>query len=191
MLPARHARTRFPRNPPPNPASPILRQFLATCKDPAKIVWTYVELQEHFPLDKWAEGEAEVSSKAPFAAAAVGTETGRGFWPRPSEAIISALILSCFAHRLELLRHLKSLGRRPERGDFLQFRLQPHPAELFSVFMRPQFRPTGWTLAVHVNNFRMNAESERVRGFIQKGLSQKPLQWPGAKTGRGHVRIVF
>src|ERR1700722_4387012 len=32
-----------------------LRQFLTTCKDPAKIVWTYVELQEHFPLDKWVE----------------------------------------------------------------------------------------------------------------------------------------
>jgi len=44
-----------------------LRQFLTTCKDPAKIVWTYVELQEHFPLDKWTDPQANVSSKAPFA----------------------------------------------------------------------------------------------------------------------------
>ena len=43
-----------------------LTQFLSTCKDPAKVVWTYVELQEHFPLTKWAEAEAEdVSSKSP------------------------------------------------------------------------------------------------------------------------------
>jgi DNA-binding XRE family transcriptional regulator len=40
-----------------------LKQFLATCKDPAKIVWTYVELQQHFPLDKWSDPNAEVSSK--------------------------------------------------------------------------------------------------------------------------------
>ena len=46
-----------------------LRQFLTTCKDPAKIVWTYVELQEHFPLDKWVEPEPDLSSKVPFAAA--------------------------------------------------------------------------------------------------------------------------
>lgn len=37
-----------------------LKQFLATCKDPAKIVWTYVELQQHFPLDKWSDPNAEV-----------------------------------------------------------------------------------------------------------------------------------
>ena len=43
-----------------------LTQFLATCKDPAKIVWTYVELQEHFPLNKWAEeGPEDLSSKSP------------------------------------------------------------------------------------------------------------------------------
>jgi DNA-binding XRE family transcriptional regulator len=46
-----------------------LRQFLTTCKDPAKIVWTYVELQEHFPLDKWAQTEEDLNSKAPFAPA--------------------------------------------------------------------------------------------------------------------------
>src|ERR1700722_8252255 len=47
-----------------------LKQFLGTCKDPAKIVWTYVELQEHFPLDKWTDPKAaEVSSKLPFSAA--------------------------------------------------------------------------------------------------------------------------
>jgi DNA-binding XRE family transcriptional regulator len=44
-----------------------LRQFLTSCKDPAKIVWTYVELQEHFPLDKWAETAEDLSSKATFA----------------------------------------------------------------------------------------------------------------------------
>jgi len=37
-----------------------LKQFLATCKDPAKIIWAYVELQEHFPLDKWTNPEAGV-----------------------------------------------------------------------------------------------------------------------------------
>ena len=46
-----------------------LQQFLTTCKDPAKIVWTYVELQEHFPLDKWAEVPADLNSTAPFAPA--------------------------------------------------------------------------------------------------------------------------
>ena len=46
-----------------------LRQFLTTCKDPAKIVWTYVELQEHFPLDKWAETGEELSLKSSFASA--------------------------------------------------------------------------------------------------------------------------
>jgi transcriptional regulator with XRE-family HTH domain len=43
-----------------------LRQFLTLCKDPAKIVWTYVELQEHFPLDKWTEAEGDFNSKAPY-----------------------------------------------------------------------------------------------------------------------------
>jgi DNA-binding XRE family transcriptional regulator len=48
-----------------------LKQFLTTCKDPSKIVWTYVELQEHFPLDKWsAEPEVKISSKLPFVATA-------------------------------------------------------------------------------------------------------------------------
>lgn len=46
-----------------------LQQFLTTCKDPAKIVWTYVELQEHFPLDKWVAAEEDLNSKTPFAAA--------------------------------------------------------------------------------------------------------------------------
>ena len=41
-----------------------LTQFLATCKDPAKVVWTYVELQEHFPLAKWTEQAEDVSSKS-------------------------------------------------------------------------------------------------------------------------------
>lgn len=46
-----------------------LKQFLATCKEPAKIVWTFVELQEHFPLDKWADPNAEFNSKLPSVAA--------------------------------------------------------------------------------------------------------------------------
>lgn len=45
-----------------------LKQFLATCKEPAKIVWTYVELQEHFPLDKWMNAEQELNSKLPSVA---------------------------------------------------------------------------------------------------------------------------
>ncbi len=52
-----------------------LRQFLATCKEPAKIVWTYVELQEHFPLDKWATLEQGVSSKLPFGAASLAPKS--------------------------------------------------------------------------------------------------------------------
>lgn len=55
-----------------------LRQFLATCRDPAKIVWTYVELQAHFPLDKWATLEEGLSSKAPFVAATLA--------PKPAPA---------------------------------------------------------------------------------------------------------
>jgi DNA-binding XRE family transcriptional regulator len=51
-----------------------LRQFLTTCKDPAKIVWTYVELQEHFPLDKWAETEEDLNSKATYASAMSATK---------------------------------------------------------------------------------------------------------------------
>jgi transcriptional regulator with XRE-family HTH domain len=42
-----------------------LTQFLATCKDPAKVVWTYVELQEHFPLTKWTDAPEEASSTSP------------------------------------------------------------------------------------------------------------------------------
>jgi hypothetical protein len=45
-----------------------LKQFLSTCKEPAKVVWTYVELQEHFPLDKWSDPNADFSSKLPSAA---------------------------------------------------------------------------------------------------------------------------
>ena len=45
-----------------------LKQFLSTCKDPAKIIWTYVELQEHFPLDKWSAPGVEISSTLPSAA---------------------------------------------------------------------------------------------------------------------------
>src|SRR5580692_6666075 len=48
-----------------------LKQFLSTCKDPAKIIWTYVELQEHFPLDKWSVPDAEFSSKLPSSAPAL------------------------------------------------------------------------------------------------------------------------
>jgi DNA-binding XRE family transcriptional regulator len=52
-----------------------LRQFLSTCKDPAKVVWTYVELQEHFPLDKWVDPQADVSLKPPFSAAMMAPKT--------------------------------------------------------------------------------------------------------------------
>ncbi len=57
-----------------------LKQFLATCKDPAKIVWTYVELQEHFPLDKWtAVEEEDLSSKEPFDVATPAPKTPSAF----------------------------------------------------------------------------------------------------------------
>jgi DNA-binding XRE family transcriptional regulator len=47
-----------------------LSQFLATCQDPAKVVWTYVELQEHFPLDKWTALAADANSEQPSASVA-------------------------------------------------------------------------------------------------------------------------
>jgi DNA-binding XRE family transcriptional regulator len=57
-----------------------LKQFLGTCQDPAKIVWTYVELQEHFPLDKWTDPKAaEVSSKLPFSAAMMAPKPAADF----------------------------------------------------------------------------------------------------------------
>ena len=57
-----------------------LKQFLSTCQDPAKIVWTYVELQEHFPLDKWTDPKAaEVSSKLPFSAAMMAPKPAADF----------------------------------------------------------------------------------------------------------------
>lgn len=34
-----------------------LESFLETCSDPGKIAWTYYELQEHFPLNKWKKGK--------------------------------------------------------------------------------------------------------------------------------------
>jgi DNA-binding XRE family transcriptional regulator len=46
-----------------------LTRFLATCKEPAHVVWTYVELQQRFPLDKWTAPEAEISSAQPSSAA--------------------------------------------------------------------------------------------------------------------------
>lgn len=34
-----------------------LRAFLEKCRhDPAKVAWTFVELKEHFPLNKWDKG---------------------------------------------------------------------------------------------------------------------------------------
>jgi transcriptional regulator with XRE-family HTH domain len=51
-----------------------LKQFLATCKEPAKVVWTYVELQEHFPLDKWTNPDMDISSGLPSVVAALGAK---------------------------------------------------------------------------------------------------------------------
>jgi DNA-binding XRE family transcriptional regulator len=56
-----------------------LKQFLATCKDPAKVVWTYVELQEHFPLDKWMHADAEINSKMPSVPAVMAPKTAAEF----------------------------------------------------------------------------------------------------------------
>jgi transcriptional regulator with XRE-family HTH domain len=56
-----------------------LTRFLATCKEPTQVVWTYVELQQRFPVEKWAAPAPEISSeqlsavaeKAPKPAAAL------------------------------------------------------------------------------------------------------------------------
>jgi transcriptional regulator with XRE-family HTH domain len=40
-----------------------LTRFLATCKEPAQVVWTFVELQQRFPLEKWTAPEPEISSE--------------------------------------------------------------------------------------------------------------------------------
>jgi transcriptional regulator with XRE-family HTH domain len=56
-----------------------LRQFLATCKDPAKVAWTYVELQQHFPLDKWTAPNAELNSKLPSASAGLAPKPASDF----------------------------------------------------------------------------------------------------------------
>ena len=56
-----------------------LKQFLSTCKDPAKIVWTYVELQEHFPLDKWSIPGADINSKVPSVVAAMAQKPAAEF----------------------------------------------------------------------------------------------------------------
>ena len=61
-----------------------LRQFLATCKDPAKVIWTYVELQEHFPMDKWTQPQdhEELNSDLPSAAAAPAVKPAAELEPR-------------------------------------------------------------------------------------------------------------
>lgn len=47
-----------------------LTRFLATCKEPAQVVWTYVELQQRFPLEKWAAApEVEFNSELPSSVA--------------------------------------------------------------------------------------------------------------------------
>lgn len=46
-----------------------LTRFLGTCKEPAHVVWTYVELQQRFPLEKWTAPEPEINSAQPSAAA--------------------------------------------------------------------------------------------------------------------------
>src|SRR5580692_3128962 len=45
-----------------------LTRFLATCKEPAQVVWTFVELQQRFPLEKWTAPEPEISSEQPSVA---------------------------------------------------------------------------------------------------------------------------
>ncbi|HEX3624279.1 MAG TPA: helix-turn-helix transcriptional regulator [Verrucomicrobiae bacterium] len=45
-----------------------LTRFLGTCKVPAHVVWTYVELQQRFPLEKWTAPEQEINSAQPSAA---------------------------------------------------------------------------------------------------------------------------
>jgi transcriptional regulator with XRE-family HTH domain len=44
-----------------------LTRFLGTCKEPAHVVWTYVELQQRFPIEKWTAPEPEINSAQPSA----------------------------------------------------------------------------------------------------------------------------
>jgi len=37
-----------------------LKSFLETCNDPAKIGWTYIELREHFPMNKWTPKRGQI-----------------------------------------------------------------------------------------------------------------------------------
>jgi transcriptional regulator with XRE-family HTH domain len=46
-----------------------LTRFLGTCQEPAQVVWTYVELQQRFPLEKWTAPEPEINSELPSSVA--------------------------------------------------------------------------------------------------------------------------
>ncbi|HEV2330936.1 MAG TPA: helix-turn-helix transcriptional regulator [Verrucomicrobiae bacterium] len=46
-----------------------LTRFLGTCKEPAHVMWTFVELQQHFPIEKWTAPEPEINPAQPSAAA--------------------------------------------------------------------------------------------------------------------------
>lgn len=52
-----------------------LTRFLGTCREPAHVVWTYVELQQRFPLEKWTTPEPEIDSAQPSATAEKTTKT--------------------------------------------------------------------------------------------------------------------
>ncbi|MGH7979375.1 MAG: helix-turn-helix domain-containing protein, partial [Limisphaerales bacterium] len=39
-----------------------LTRFLATCNEPTQVVWTYVELQQRFPMDKWIAAAPDINS---------------------------------------------------------------------------------------------------------------------------------
>lgn len=60
-------------------------RFLATCTDPSKIVWAYVELQQRFPLDKWTiEAEADSKDGASRDASSRQLSSGAETAPKPA-----------------------------------------------------------------------------------------------------------
>ena len=56
-----------------------LTGFLETCKEPAQVVWTYVELQQRFPMEKWIAPEPAINSEPLSAAAEKAQKPGAVF----------------------------------------------------------------------------------------------------------------
>ena len=135
-----------------------LTQFLTTCKDPAKVVWTYVELQEHFPLNKWAEA-AEEGRQFKVAFRRNDEYRHRSHVPVILTATVGELShnqgadAQLFGPPLQLVGHLKSFRRRPQGGNFLQLRFERDPAKfLFRFHILPMLQGVRHWKRLHVNN---------------------------------------